>query len=105
MMRLVLMLAFAGACWGACGGSSPNRVAADATRTEVAACVTAATTGDTITVPSGTQTWASAITLQIGLAKDNSQWDETTTPAWDQEIKPAYFWGNYPWRVSDERDR
>jgi hypothetical protein len=47
----------------ACGGSSPNRVAASASRTDVNDCVTAAASGDTITVPAGTATWSSPIAL------------------------------------------
>lgn len=31
---------------------------------------------------------------QIGTARDLSQWNHSTTPAWNQEAKPAYFWGN-----------
>lgn len=49
--------------YAACGGSSPNLIAADASYTEVAACVSAATTGDTITVPAGTETWGSALVI------------------------------------------
>lgn len=62
-LGLVWMLASPGYAWGACSGSSPNRTAADSSRTEVAACVTAATSGDTITVPAGTSTWSTPITL------------------------------------------
>lgn len=47
----------------ACGGSSPNRVAASASRTDVNDCVTAAASGDTIRVPAGTAAWSSAIAL------------------------------------------
>ncbi len=50
----------------ACGGSSPNRVAASASRTDVNDCVVAAASGDTITVPAGSATWSSA----IGVAKN-----------------------------------
>lgn len=48
---------------GACSGVSPTRTAADASRTEVAACVTAASSGDTIIVPAGSATWTSPIDL------------------------------------------
>jgi hypothetical protein len=47
----------------ACSGSSPTRTAASTSRADVNDCVTAAASGDTIMVPSGTATWASAITL------------------------------------------
>jgi hypothetical protein len=46
-----------------CGGTSPNRVAASVSRADVLDCVNASTAGDTITVPAGTSTWASAIAL------------------------------------------
>ena len=46
-----------------CGGSSPTRIAASASRTEVNDCVTAAASGDTISVPSGSASWSSAIAL------------------------------------------
>jgi hypothetical protein len=46
-----------------CGGSSPNRLAASASRTDVNDCVTAAASGDTITVPAGSASWSSAIAL------------------------------------------
>lgn len=47
----------------ACTGSSPTWTAADASRDEVAACITAASDGDTINIPAGTPTWTSEITL------------------------------------------
>jgi hypothetical protein len=62
-MVLLLVLLVPGAADAACSGSSPNRVAANASRTEVAACVTAAVSGDTITVPAGTASWSSPIAL------------------------------------------
>lgn len=31
---------------------------------------------------------------QIGVGRDLSLWSHTTTPAWNQEVKPAYFWSN-----------
>lgn len=47
----------------ACGGSSPAWTAASASITDVSDCVTAASTGDTINVPAGTETWGSVITV------------------------------------------
>lgn len=47
----------------ACSGSSPTWTAADTTYTEVAACVTAASAGDTINVPSGSSVWATKLTI------------------------------------------
>lgn len=43
----------------ACSGSSPTWTAASASSTDVNACITAATAGDTINVPSGSATWGS----------------------------------------------
>jgi hypothetical protein len=52
----------------ACSGTSPTRTAANATRAEVVACVTAAASGDTIIVPAGSASWTSPIDL--GSTKD-----------------------------------
>ena len=53
--------------WGnaqaACTGSSPTWTAADCSNTEVAACITAASSGDTINIPAGECTWTSGITI------------------------------------------
>lgn len=69
-MRIVLALVLILFCLprqgeAACDTSAdPILVAADASRTEVAACVTAASnTGDTIQVPAGSSTWGSRIAL------------------------------------------
>lgn len=59
-----LALAWSSVAWAACSGSSPNLTAASASLTDVAACVTAAaSSGDTITVPAGSATWTSALTV------------------------------------------
>lgn len=42
----------------ACSGSSPTRTAANATQTEVNACLTVAVSGDTIVVPAGSAIWS-----------------------------------------------
>lgn len=42
--------------WAACGGSSPQWIAADASYSEVSACVSVASAGDTISI-SGNATW------------------------------------------------
>lgn len=47
----------------ACSGSSPLWTAASASRTDVSDCVTAASTGDTIRVPAGSETWASTLSI------------------------------------------
>jgi len=62
-LSISLLFLLCGPVWAACSGSSPTWTAANATRAEVAACVTAASSGDTINVPSGTSTWASDIEL------------------------------------------
>ena len=68
MKKLLLILFFLPAIsWGACSGSSPIWTAASASRTDVNDCVTASSAGDTINVPSGTQTWATPITLSKGI--------------------------------------
>lgn len=46
----------------ACGGSSPNLVAASSAYADVNDCYTAAVDGDTITVPAGSSTWTSKLT-------------------------------------------
>lgn len=67
-MRLILLAMFltlvsASTSYAVCGGSGMNRTAASASRTDVNDCVTAASTGATITVPAGTATWSSAISV------------------------------------------
>jgi len=64
LLALVLPIRFGyAACSDPVGSDPPVRTAASATRTEVAACVSAASSGDKILVPAGTQTWASAINI------------------------------------------
>jgi len=58
-----------GLCWpsashAACSGSSPNYTAASASSTDVQACLTVAThCGDIVTVPSGSATWSTQVTM------------------------------------------
>jgi hypothetical protein len=52
----------------ACGGSSPNRVAASPAWADVRDCVTAAASGDTISVPAGSATWSSTIDVAKNVA-------------------------------------
>ena len=59
----LLVCAFARPAMAACSGSSPNRSAASANRTDVNDCVTAAASGDTVRVPAGTASWSSSISL------------------------------------------
>ena len=58
-----LQILAAGEVLAVCSGSSPSWTAASASRTDVADCVSAATSGDTIAVPSGFATWGSPISL------------------------------------------
>jgi hypothetical protein len=71
-MRL-LILALLVVLWAVpagaeCGGASPTWTAANATQAEVALCVTAASAGDTINVPAGSETWTSAITVNKAIS-------------------------------------
>lgn len=63
ILTAFVLLLLPSSVWAACGGASPTWTAADATRDEVAACVTAASAGDTINVPAGSATWSSAVTV------------------------------------------
>src|SRR5215510_16166503 len=68
-LRASLFVVAATALWStatataACTGSSPNRFAASASRTDVNDCVTAAASGDTVHVPAGSSTWSAPITV------------------------------------------
>lgn len=66
-MRVICMclmiLLLAQHAFAACSGASPTWTAANTSFTEVSACVTAASTGDTINIPAGSSTWTSKITL------------------------------------------
>ena len=65
MMILLFWLLLAGVAQAACGGSSPTWTAAGTTRTDVSDCLTAASPGDTINVPAGTDTttWTTTLTI------------------------------------------
>ena len=60
---LFLLILLPSLSWGACGGSSPTWTAASASYADVNDCVTAASSGDTINVPSGTETWNTQLTI------------------------------------------
>lgn len=63
---LALLLSCALPAWGACnssGGSAPT-----CSQTDVAACISGANAGSTITVPSGSCTWSSGISVDKGLS-------------------------------------
>lgn len=61
-IAIILFFCFSQSIFAACGGSSPNLTAADTSLAEVQACVDASVDGDTITIPEGSSTWASALT-------------------------------------------
>lgn len=65
LTTLSVWLALAAPAWAACGGASPTWTAASASRDDVAACVTAAVSGDTINVPAGTASWSGLATITI----------------------------------------
>ena len=59
--------------WGnvqaACTGSSPTWTAADCSEEEVSACITAASSGDTVTIPAGDCSgtpWTTGVTIPSG---------------------------------------
>ena len=60
LLTLVIVYNQAGA---ACSGSSPVWTAANCSNAEVTACISAASSGDTIHVPAGTCTWNSTVTI------------------------------------------
>lgn len=59
------LVLLARSAFAACGGASPNLIPASNGYTDVAACVTAAVDGDTITIPAGggTVTWSTKLTI------------------------------------------
>ncbi|MDR4470418.1 MAG: hypothetical protein MRJ68_19330 [Nitrospira sp.] len=87
----------------ACGGSSPNLIAASPSYTDVSDCFAVAVDGDTISVPAGTATWTTtltwsnqSITLQgagIGLTKIKADVTGTYPCLMNITLKPT---GNTP---------
>jgi hypothetical protein len=63
MKTIILITLFASSLYAACSGSSPSWTAASAGRSDLSDCLTAASSGDTITVPSGSATWATSLTF------------------------------------------
>lgn len=57
LLLLLIMVVFPSRSLAACGGASPNLVAASASQSDVMECVDTASNGDTINVPSGDATW------------------------------------------------
>jgi hypothetical protein len=87
----------------ACSGSSPTLTAASAAQTDVADCVTAAVSGDTIHVPSGAVTWSSNLTITnkdiaiIGAGIGNTVVTVGSSNLFIVNMTSA---GAHPWRIS-----
>ena len=66
---MLLVLAMPAFLYAACGGPSPNLVAASHSYSDVNDCVVASTYDDTITVPAGdgSETWASTLVISKGV--------------------------------------
>ena len=69
LLIAILILATPFNLYAACGGSSPNLVAASHSYADVAACIADSTYDDTITVPAGdgSETWASTLVISKGV--------------------------------------
>lgn len=63
LIVVFVILFSSGNAFAACSGSSPNLIAASAARGDVADCITAATDGDTITIPAGSASWTSGLAM------------------------------------------
>jgi len=66
MMLIAIMLLIVGLSSqadAACSGASPTWTAASTSYAEVSACVTAASSGDTINIPGGTSTWNTRLVI------------------------------------------
>jgi hypothetical protein len=63
VIAAVLVLVSAGRADARCGGSRPTWTAADPSSPEIADCIRAASTGDTINVPAGSATWSTTVTV------------------------------------------
>jgi hypothetical protein len=60
---ILVQLVIAAPVWAACRGTSPNLTAVSANQTDIRDCLDAAANGDTITVPAGSATWTSTLTI------------------------------------------
>jgi len=69
LQLLLLMLLCTASAMAVCGGSSPNWTAASAAQTDITDCITAASPGDTLHIPStsGSVTWPSTVVDNKGL--------------------------------------
>lgn len=69
-IELVLVLCFLLLgidAWATCTGSSPTWTSASCSLSDVSACLSAASAGDTVNVPAGSCTWSSTITISKSL--------------------------------------
>ncbi len=62
-LGLLIGMFFCSPSFAGCSGSSPTWTAGSASQTDVQACVTAASSGDTILVPAGTVSFSAAVTI------------------------------------------
>jgi hypothetical protein len=63
LLACLIVVAWPSAVWAVCTGASPTWTAASVALADVQACVTAASNGDTINLPPGTEAWAAGITV------------------------------------------
>ena len=95
LVVLAVLLVLPSSAWAACGGASPTWTAASAKVADVSACVTAASSGDTIIVPAGTETWTTGLTV-TGKQHDQRQWRERGDAAGTKPFAPLRLrltWG------------
>src|SRR5262245_57251069 len=60
---ILALVALAAPAWAACSGVSPNLTSSSANLVDVSACLAAAANGDTISVPAGSATWTTSLTI------------------------------------------
>jgi hypothetical protein len=91
-MRWILLLLSCSVAWAACSGASPAWTAASISQTDVNACYTAASAGDTVNVPNGTTGTWSTLTDSKGLTTvcpGGSCTITTSSAAWDFACPPG----------------
>jgi len=67
LLSLIFFIIFPVVSWAGCTGTSPNLVADSPSYADVNACVGMAVYDDTITVPAGSATWNSTLTITKGI--------------------------------------
>lgn len=98
LIAFLLGFLCAGTGYAACSGSSPSWTAADASNTEIQACIDGAgvQAGDTINVPAGTVTWTGAVTLSKNVHLKGAGIDSTVVSGNNVAITAVASGGNYP---------